>query len=271
MKKFLKSTMTLVLAAALLIGNTGYAQAAQEQPADTITKSVVSETVLASQAADRQQSKAVVQAKSTNAAYNKKAKKAYKKFLKEYYVQGKSFSYMQEQYKWSDYECSDRQYTISDINHDGKLELLIYNVGRPNYYLFTYHKNKVKCVAIAPYHCCFYEVKKGKVILLSGANCGTEGNDLYILQDGTFKHLGGVFIENEYTGSGRMKNGKIIDEWSFSDGNGKKISKAQFKKILKKYTGSTNIKAFCSCYMESKKVKTQLKDINFKQYKMPKA
>ena len=66
-----------------------------------------------------------------------------------------------------------------------------------------------------------------------------------------------------------MKNGKLIDEWRFSNGNGKKMSKAEFKKILKKYTGSTNIKAFVACYKEVKKVKTQLKDIKYKTYKMP--
>ena len=63
-RKFLKSAMALVLAGALLTSNTGYAQAAQEQAADTIIKSVVSETVFALQAAGKQQSKAVVQAKT---------------------------------------------------------------------------------------------------------------------------------------------------------------------------------------------------------------
>ena len=64
MRKFLKSAMAILLAAVLLTGNTGYAQAAQEQVADTITKSVVSETAFVSQAVGKQQSKAVVQAKS---------------------------------------------------------------------------------------------------------------------------------------------------------------------------------------------------------------
>ena len=271
--------MTLLLAAALLTGNTRYAQAAQEQSADIITESVVSENAFASQAADKQQSKAVVQAKSKkqdkNAAYNKKAKKAYKKFLKDYYVQGKSFHYGWQQFKWSDYKSS-RKYSIYDINHDGKLELLIDNSGRPESYLFSYYKGKVKCVAVAGYHSCFYECKKGKVIVMSSANNGSEGTNLYLLQKGTLKYLGGMFIENKYTGTGRMKNGKIMNEWSFNDAKNGSISKAKFKKILKKYTGSTDVKAFSGCikdgkayFKELKKVKTQLKELKYKTYKIP--
>lgn len=206
------------------------------------------------------------------AAYNKKAKKAYKKFLKSYYVQGKSFYCDGTEYKWSDYRSTNRQYTIRDINRDGKLELLIYNEGRPEYYLFTYYKNKVKCVDVAGYHSAFCQCKKGKLIVISSANNGSEGNNFYLLQKGKLKCVGSVFIESyNLTGSGRMKNGKPINEWIFYNGKSKTISKAKFKKILKKYTGSTDIKAFAACYLEagSKKVKTQLKHITFQKYKMP--
>lgn len=204
------------------------------------------------------------------AAYNRKAKKAYKKFLKEYYIQGKSFFYDGIEYKWSDHnssEYSDRMYTIYDINHDGKKELLIYNTGRPEYYLFTYYKGKVNCASVAGYHNTFLECKKRKVIVMSGNNCGSESNYIYLLQKGTLKALGGVLIENEYTGSGIMKNGKTINRWRYNDGTGKSISREQYKKILKKYTGSTNIKAFCVCYKQHKNVKTQLKEIKYKTYK----
>ena len=122
--------MAILLAAELLTGNTGYAQAAQEQVADTITKSVDSETAFVSQAAGKQQSKAVVQAKSkksTNAAYNKKAKKAYKKFLKGYFEKGKAFTYGKSEIKWThDFsENGGGYYVIYDINNDGKLELIL--------------------------------------------------------------------------------------------------------------------------------------------------
>lgn len=270
MRKYLKVTVAILLATALLTGNTGSAQSKQ---ADVIRKSSIEKVTFTVKAAEIQQNKVNVKAeskKSTTKAYNKKARKAYKKFLKEYYVQGKSFFYDGTEYKWSDdnsSKYSDRKYTIYDINHDGKKELLIYNTGRPEYYLFTYYKGKVKCASVAGYHDTFLECKKRKVIIMSGSNCGSESNHMYILQKGTLKDLGGVFIENKYTGSGIMKNGKIINRWSFSDGTGKKISRAQFKKILKKYTGSTNIKAFCVCYMQHKKVKTQLEEIKYKTYK----
>ena len=64
-----------MLAAVLLSGNIGYAQAAQEQPADTITESVINETAFTSLEVDKQQSKAVVQAKSKKKNAKKNAAK----------------------------------------------------------------------------------------------------------------------------------------------------------------------------------------------------
>ena len=212
MKKILKQTAAMLLVALLLTGNTGFIQSTW---IDLVTNSFSNETVLTVKAAVKQQGKVTVRTatkKSKITAYNKKAKKAYKKFLKEYYVQGKSFLYGGSKYKWSDYKSS-RKYTIRDINHDGKLELLIYNIGRPEHYLFTYYKGKVKCAAIAQNHSCFYECKKGRVIVESSGNNGSEENGLYLLQNGTLKCVGRVSIENQYTGTGRMKNGKIINEW----------------------------------------------------------
>ena len=236
-RKYLKVTVAILLATALLTGNTGFAQSTLS---NTITENISHKTAFTVKKTVKKQRKTNAKAKSkkgTTTAYNKKARKAYKKFLKEYYVQGKSFFYDGTEYKWIDdnsSKYSDRKYTIYDINHDGKKELLIYNTGRPEYYLFTYYKGKVRCASVAGYHNTFLECKKRKVIVMSGSNCGSESNHMYILQKGTLKDLGGVFIENKYTGSGIMKNGKIINRWSFSDGTGKKISRAQFKKILKK-------------------------------------
>ena len=215
--------------------------------------------------------KMVVKAASKK-KYNKKAKKAYMKFLKGYFVHGKSFSYQGRKHKWRDDNSArdrDKYYLIRDINHDGKVELLVFNSGRPEEYLFTYYKGKVKCVADFGYHNYFKESKKGKIIVISGANCGTESNSIYVLKKGKLKYVAGVGIENKQTGTGRQKNGKTVNEWSFSNSKGK-ISKAKFSQILKKYTGSSDIKAFCVCYMSSKNVNTQLKKIKYKTYKMPK-
>ena len=270
MRKYLKSTVAMLLVATLLTGNT---ELGQLQQADLFKKGSVERAEITVKAVAIQPSKVYVKAKSkksTTTDYNKRARKAYKKFLKGYYVQGKSFFYEGREYKWSDdnsSEYSENKYTIYDINHDGKKELLIYNTGRPEYYLFTFYKGKVKCASVAGYHNTFFECKKRNIIIMSGANCGSEFDHLYVLQNGTLKSLGGVVIENKYTGSGIMKNGKIINEWTFGDGTGKKVSRAQYKKILKKHTGSTNIKAFCACYMQHKKVKTQLKEVKYKTYK----
>ena len=277
MKKVLKATAAMLLGTTVLTSSIGMTPAAQAKPVEVVEECVVNEQNLALKTTENPQSKAVVKARSAKnnkvAAYNKKAKKAYKKFLKGYFEQGKAFSYNGNKYKWSDHNSSeystdsDKQYIIKDINHDGKVELLIYNTGRPEYYLFTYYKNKVKCLFAPGYSHTFYECKKGKAIVRSESYGGRETSALYILKNGTLKNLGGIRVNSEYAGGGVLKNGKLIEEWEFFNGKGKSISKAKFKKILKKYTGSTNVKAFTACYMGVKKVKTQLKEIKYKNYK----
>lgn len=205
--------------------------------------------------------KVVVQAatkKQKNAAFNKKAKKAYKKFLKDMYENRKAFTFDGKKYTWN----SSWKYAIVDINNDQKLELQIFNVGRPEYYLFLYYKGKVKCIDIAPYHSCFCRLKKGKIYVVSSANNGSEDNALMQIKDGKVKCLGYVFQQNEYTGSGSEFN--ILE---FRNGKGKRISKKAFEKILKKYTGITDYKQICDCYAECGK-KTQLKEeVKWKTYK----
>lgn len=202
------------------------------------------------------------------AAYNKKAKKAYKKFLKSYFVQGKSFYCNGYEYKWSDKKNKNRKYTIRDINHDEKVELLVFNKDQSEHYLFTYYNNKVKCESVSGNEGAFFESKKGKVIVESSSHSAFEFYDLYILQKGTLKNVGSAMGQHEITESGEVKVNDIINNWHFYNGKKKLISKAKFKKILKKYTGSTDVKAFTAFNMQSKKVKTQLKKIKFKTYKV---
>lgn len=252
MRKFLKSAMAILLAAALLTGNTGYAQAAKERPADTITESVVSENAFASQAAGKQQSKAVVQVKSkksTNAAYNKKAKKAYKKFLKGYFEKGKSFSYGRSGYKWN-YKFSEHEggyYLIYDINNDGKLELILDTSDTYvtiNSALFLYYKGKVKCIGLSegshlggpwPFG------GMGKFILHSEDDCiakikKEECTEKYsIIKNGKLKTVAKEFESIIFAGDDSLP---VKRYWI-----GKKIvSKKKFDNFIKKNAGTKNPK-----------------------------
>ena len=111
---------------------------------DTMDRFQVSSEPVVVKAATKKQN----QKKKKIAAYNKKAKKAYRKFLKEYYVEGKSFYHNGYEYKWSYHRSKDRLYAIKDINHDGKVELFIFNSKGSENYLFSYYKNKVQCAAV---------------------------------------------------------------------------------------------------------------------------
>ena len=256
MRKFLKSATVLVLAGVLLTGNIGYAQAAQEQPADTITKSIVNETVFVSQTVDKQQSKAVVQAKSkksTNAAYNKKAKKAYKKFLKGYFEKGKSFSYGRSGYKWN-YKFSEHEggyYLIYDINNDGKLELIL---DTSDTYLtidsalFLYYKGKVKCIGLSQFG--YYGgpfCRMGKFIRHQEHDCiakiKKEGWTwkYSIIKNGKLKTVAKEFESITFAGDDSLP---VKRYWI-----GKKIvSKKKFDNFIKKNAGTKNPKIIDCSY-----------------------
>ena len=250
MRKFLKSAMAILLAAVLLTGNNGYAQAAQEQLADTITKSVVSETVLASQVAGTQQSRAVVQAKSkksTNAAYNKKAKKAYKKFLKGYFEKGKAFAYDEDgktkiKWEWTHNfsENGGGYYVIYDINNDGKLELIlntedICGMAIPSA-LFIYYKGKVKCIGITGHNSYYCGYRKGNLILGGEGGMGEFYFYYYKIKNGKLKK-----VASSYDNAGMVDGETIPHVQKYWIGK-KKVSKKKFDNFIKKNTGSKNPK-----------------------------
>ena len=223
MRKYLKSTVAMLLAATVLTGNTGVAQS---QQADEIRKNSIEKMTSTVKAAEVQQSKVNVKSeskKSTTAKYNKKIRKAYRKFLKGYYENGKAFRFHKSEYKWPfDFKKYDAYYAIYDINNDGKDELIL---GLDGYY---------------------WGHEKGKLI----GECERDS-------------LAGIKIKEGYTTAYYMiKNGKLKtiarffdnEGWAISDSDkvrrywiGKKrVSKKKFENFLKKRTGSKNPKRIFS-------------------------
>lgn len=252
MRKYLKVTVAILLATALLTGNIGSAQSKQ---ADVIWKSSIEKVTFTVKAAEIQQNKVNVKAeskKNTDTAYNKKVKKAYKKFLKGYYENGKAFSYHKSKYKWPfDYKKYDGCYAIYDINNDGKDELILntddmMGSSNPNT-IFTYYKGKVKCIGMSGYYGYYWGHTKGKLI-------GNYFND----------YLSGIKIGEGYTTAYYMiKKGKLKmvahsfdnEGWAETDSpdrvrrywiGKKRVSKKKFENFVKKKTGSKNPKRIFS-------------------------
>ena len=98
----------------------------------------VAETISADNEAVTVAAKAAPTKKKKIAAYNKKAKKAYKKFLKKVKKQAKKEGWLTDQ----------SFYNITDINNDGKLELLIYPFEGTcvSDELYVYKNGKVKYI-----------------------------------------------------------------------------------------------------------------------------
>ena len=228
--------MITLLAAVLLSGNIGYAQAAQEQPADTITESVINETAFASQAADKQQSKAVVQAKSKkkNAKKNRKAHLAYEKQLQK-----------TKKEIWEPYIS---YFAYDDINGDGIDECIILGdcmgdgknkkkiaLCSNMMAVYTYYNGKVKNVL---YAICGgnaytgYVNKKQKCLYGYGHTSYNEfGFSKIKIKNGKAKTVATYASKPLYNKNGGPKcdkNGEQICKYTV---NGKKISKKKFEKI----------------------------------------
>lgn len=251
MRKYLKSTVAMLLAATVLTGNTGVAQS---QQADEIRKNSIEKMTSTVKAAEVQQSKVNVKSeskKSTTAKYNKKIRKAYRKFLKGYYENGKAFRFHKSEYKWPfDFKKYDAYYAIYDINNDGKDELILntddmHGSSNPNT-IFMYYKGKVKCIGMSGLDGYYWGHEKGKLI----GECERDS-------------LAGIKIKEGYTTAYYMiKNGKLKtiarffdnEGWAISDSDkvrrywiGKKrVSKKKFENFLKKRTGSKNPKRIFS-------------------------
>lgn len=220
--------MALVLAGALLTSNTGYAQAAQEQAADTIIKSVVSETVFALQAAGKQQSKAVVQAKSKkkNAKKNRKAHLAYERQIQ------KTKKEIEEPYI--------SYFAYEDINGDGIDECIILGDCMED------GKNKKK-INLNSNMMAIYTYYNGKVNRILDALCGgyVYKGCINIKQKCIYRHS--VISYNEYSFQKiKIKNGKAKKVATYESKalynkngeqickyivNGKNVSKKKFEKI----------------------------------------
>ena len=233
MKKFLKSTMTFVLAATLLTSNTGYVQAAQEQPADTITKSVVSETVFTSQATDKQQSKVVLQAKSKkkNTNKNRKAHLAYEKYIPKV--------------KKENEVLNDPYFVYCDINKDGIDECIIIDgdyaygeevknkmktsLSSSEMGIYTYYKGKVRTVSEVflggNYYGLWVNLKQ-KCIYFSARN--DEGKNETTITKKKIKN-GEAKTVAVYQSIPTYKNGQEICKYTI---NGKKVSKKKYEKAM---------------------------------------
>lgn len=181
---------------------------------------VVTETI----SLDKEESTVVVKAASTKkqkiAAYNKKAKKAYKKFLKKVKKQTKKedMSYCKGEYPVF---YDQAQYSFSDINNDGKLELILHpgegtGVGDD---LYVYKNGKVKYIGTVGG---IYTVYKSGNMFYSNYGGGVSTRLWYKLKNGKLKLVAIYSIENEK-----------IDSLSCKI-NGKSVSVKKMKKFIKK-------------------------------------
>lgn len=232
--------MAILLAATLVTGNTGYAQAAQGQSADRITESVVNEVDFVLQTTDKQQSKAVVQAKNKkkNAKKNRKAHLAYEKQLQ------KTKKEIAELIPYPD----SVYFAYSDINGDGIDECII--LGE----YIQDGKNKMK-IDLGSNMMAVYTYYNGKVNNVLYALCGGNGMSGFVnlkqkclygfchtssaeysfskikLKNGKAKAVAtyeSIPLYNKNGGPKCDKNGMQICKYTV---NGKKISKKKFEKI----------------------------------------
>lgn len=188
--------------------------------------------------------------KQTKATYNKKAKKAYRKFLKDVFVNGKYHN------GWGK-NVTQREYAITDLNNDGKLELILNTL--PFYgtsqgcVVYTYYQGQVKEAGYA-YNCedyC-YGFKKGNLI---------------------YNYLEGKQIDEKYS---KLKNGKLVtvarhytdEPWggtqNFYEIKGKKVTRKKFEAFLKKKIGFKSKDDFI------KNKDNYRKSYKVKKYKKPK-
>lgn len=186
-----------------------------------VIQDAVTETISADNETVTVAAKAAPTKKQKIAAYNKKAKKAYKKFLKKVKKQTEkeNMSYTKGHYP-VDYEFAG--YSITDINNDGKLELLL-------------HPGEGTCVEDD-----LYVYKNGKVKYL-----GAVGNVIKVYKSGNmFYSTSGAnscWIQYWY----QFKNGKltlvakstsIYDKIAseYCEINGKSVSAKKMKNWIKK-------------------------------------
>lgn len=246
MKRSLKQTTAILLAATMLIGNSGVDSSTVT---GTVREYISKETVLTAKAATKKTSTANTKAKTKKQkeieAYNKKAKKAYMQFLKGYFEKGKAFTYDKSKYTWGrDFkEYGGGRYLIYDLNNDGKKELILdtdmTECSSNPYTLFIYYKGKVKCIGRSGQFGEYWRHKKGKLI-------GHSYNDIW----------GGAKISEGYkTAYYRIVNGKLKMVAHSFDNEGwagdsvvywigkKRVSKKKYEDFLKKNTGSKNPKA----------------------------
>lgn len=226
----------MLLAATLLTGNTGIAQS---QKADLFKKGSVERTAITVKAKSK---------KSTTTDYNKRARKAYKKFLKGYYEDGKTFSYGTRKFNWwYDFKEYDADYALYDINNDGKDELIlntddIVGSSDPNA-IFTYYKGKVKCIGISGHYGYYWGHKKGKLIGRCYNHCisGIKYNEGYmteysVIKKGKLKVVARFFDNEGWAGS--EPSDRVRRYWIGK----KRVSKKKFQSYLKRKTGSKNPK-----------------------------
>ena len=181
---------------------------------------VVTETI----SLDKEESTVVVKAASTKkqkiAAYNKKAKKAYKKFLKKVKKQTKKedMSYCKGEYPVF---YDQAQYSFSDINNDGKLELILHpgegtGVGDD---LYVYKNGKVKYIGTVGG---IYTVYKSGNMFYSTLGTGYWNKSWYRFRNGKLTCVASCSFNNDKIDS---KSCEI---------NGKSVSAKKMKNWMKK-------------------------------------
>ena len=176
----------------------------------------------------------------TGMTKKQKIRKAYKKFLKGYFKNGKSFTYNHKKYKWK-YKYSQGNsggyYAIYDINNDGTEDLILYTMdicdtSNPSA-LFMYEKGKVKCIAFTGQDHFYKGFEKGNLIV--GGVCDRRTGDYtkyYKVKKGKLK-----LVAKEFSDEGWGNEANIVRKYWIGK---KKVSKSKFQKFLENETGIKN-------------------------------
>ena len=193
---------------------------------------IVKETISLDNSTTTIVAKAASTKKQKNAAYNKKAKKAYKKFLKKIKKQTKKEdgSYCDGYPVYYD----QAEYSFSDVNNDGKLELVLlpgWGTGVGND-LYVYKKGKVKYIGTVGIISIVY--KRGNMFFSSSGG-GVSTGRWHKLKNGKLK-LVAIYSS---------ENGKI--DPSFCKKNGKTISVKKMKKFIKKMSKKKTVNKLKKC------------------------